>query len=154
VVRMMVFTASRNDRVFQQGLANRPGTPMTYAGLYFDNEMVGLAPQAAVLVHPDLYEPLAGAAPGTLSVDGPASSPAAVGFLQAPAGNPFRPRLRAFTPLPAQVLRTAGFYFVPAGPAKYDFIAHYGRGARLANGSVNPRADAGQDAKTQEVTLT
>lgn len=82
------------------------------------------------------------------------SSPTAIGLFQAGSGDRYRPRLRALIPLPAQVVRTAGFYFMPASPAKCDFIAYYQAGATLPSGQPNPQADDGQDAKTQEVTLT
>jgi hypothetical protein len=62
--------------------------------------------------------------------------------LQAAHTDTLRPRLRSFTPLPPQVVRTAGFYFIPASPAKYDISAFY-----LSAGTD-------EDAGTQRVTLT
>ncbi|HEX5417721.1 MAG TPA: hypothetical protein VFZ25_18845, partial [Chloroflexota bacterium] len=160
VTRLMVFPEGRSDRLFKQALANAPGSPITYVKAYTNSleidELVSIGPQSDALFHPDLYEPLPPAVPGAAKVklDGPKSSPAAVAFLKAAPHDRYRPRLRAFTPLPAQVVRTAGFYFMPASPAKYDCIAYYQAGATQPNGQPNPGANAGQDAKTQEVTLT
>jgi RHS repeat-associated protein len=159
LARVMIFPEFRRDRVFQQALANAPGSPLRYATTYINFDLfdlVGIGPQSAVLVHTGLYEPLPATPPTRTphSIDGPRSNPTAVVFLEAQAGDRFKPRLRALTPLPPAVVRTAGFYFIPSSPAKYDCIAYYGSGEVLPNGSPNPDFRQALDAKTQSATLT
>jgi YD repeat-containing protein len=167
--RILLGSHHNTDHYFAPGHAQSPGSPMqfldggdpqTLDGPLFRIEPVTLPTGVAqTLFHPDLFENVSGAPiPSTIPVDGPldikTGAREIVQFLQVDKTNALQPQLRAFVPMPPHVSRSAGFYFIPAGPGTFTVTGAYVPDMQKRAGNTDPDVVGDQFfADTEHATI-
>jgi YD repeat-containing protein len=119
-IRVMIYAGGRSERLLRRDHATRPESPFLYQDIFVRSQPITIECSTAALVHARLGTPVV-AAGAAMQIEGPDGT--LQDFHSLAAHDQFVPAMRSLVPIPPQVNRSAGFYFVAASPGTYELTA-------------------------------